>query len=293
MPGTAAHNEDGDHDDRTATQPQAHRRFRERRTIVTIVVGVDGSAVSLQALTWAVAEGRVRDEDVRAVYAWAHAPAGSASPNDAQVAAERRLAEAVAELGDAGGVEQQAVHGHPVDVLVEQSREASLLAVGSRGHGKLGAALLGSVSRACAHHAECPVLVMRDPKGNASHSRTWDSGELIALEIAENARSWKALTRLGLREGAELSLEFVYESGGPASDRVLAEFLHTDRQYKVDVAPEGITGWTPPMPLSPSALDEWVTQMVVAGQEHGGCAFDGWTATISAPRGRRGAQAEH
>lgn len=256
---------------------------------MTIVVGVDGSAVSLQALTWAVAEGRIRAEGVRAVYAWAHMPAGV---NGGQAAAERQLAEIVAKLSDAGDVEQRAVHGHPVDVLVEQSREASLVVVGSRGHGALGAALLGSVSRGCAHHAECPVLVMRDPTGSAASARTWDPDELIALEIAENERGWKALTRLGVSEGAELPLEFVYESGGPAADRVLAEFLQTDRQYKVEVAPEGITGWTPPIAVSPSVLDEWVRQMVLAGHEHGGCAFDGWTATISAPRGRRGARAD-
>ena len=35
-----------------------------------------------------------------------------------------------------------------------------------------------------------------------------------------------------------------------------------------------------PMPVSPAALDEWVTRMVLAGHEHGGCAFDGWTATL-------------
>lgn len=254
---------------------------------MTIVVGVDGSAVSTQALTWALAEGRVRGEGVRAVYVWAHAPAGSAG--EGQEAAERRLAEIVAELSDAHDVEQRAVHGHPIEVLVEQSVDASLVVVGSRGHGKLGSTLLGSVSRGCALHAECPVVVVRDPTGSASRARTWDADELIALEIAENARSWKALARLGVREGAELPLEFVYESGGPAADRVLAEFLRTDRRYEVEIAPEGITGWTLPMPLSPSALDEWVTQMVLAGREHGGCAFDGWTATIS----RRGVQTDH
>jgi nucleotide-binding universal stress UspA family protein len=259
---------------------------------VTIVVGVDGSAVSMQALTWALAEGRVRDEDVRAVYVWTHAPAGSGSPNEGQEAAERLLAETVEELTDAHDVEQRAVHGHPIEVLVEQSVDASLVVVGSRGHGKLGSALLGSVSRGCALHAECPVVVIRDPTGSASRARAWDSDELIALEIAENARSWKALTHLGVREGAELRLEFVYESGGPAADRVLAEFLRSDRQYEVEIAPEGITGWTSPMPLSLSALDEWVTQMVLAGREHGGCAFDGWTATISAARVRRGVQTD-
>jgi len=35
--------------------------------------------------------------------------------------------------------------------------------------------------------------------------------------------------------------------------------------YKVEVDPEGITGWIPPIPVSPSSLDEWVTKMVLRG----------------------------
>jgi nucleotide-binding universal stress UspA family protein len=273
---------------------------------MTIVVGVDGSAVSQQALTWAIAEGKLRHESVRAVYAWhdillaaaGRRPLGAVGDDglarevdEPQKDAERRLAAAVAELSGAGGVEQRTVQGHPIEVLVEQSRDADLLVVGSRGHGALGSVLLGSVSRGCAHHAECPVVVIRDPEGTAARARAVararvsDLDEVLAREIAENARTWEALERLGVHEGAQLTLEFAYESGGPSSDRVLAEYLRDENGYEVEVDPEGITGWTPPLPVSPAALDQWVTRMVLAGREHGGCAFGGWTATISAVRG--------
>ena len=272
---------------------------------MTIVVGVDGSAVSQQALTWAIAEGRLRQETVCAIYAWGHAPVMAAGGrafgppaaetlrrdlDELQKNAERRLAETVAELGEASAVEQRAVQGHPVEVLVEQSRNADLLVVGSRGHGHLSSALLGSVSRGCTHHAECPVVVIRDPEHKAVRARAWHPDEVIARETAKSARTWEALLRLGVVEGVELALEFGYESGGPAADRVLAEFLRRETGYKVEVDPEGITGWTPPIPVSPSSLDEWVTKMVLAGHDHGGSIFDGWTATLSAGRSRRRAQ---
>ena len=58
-------------------------------------------------------------------------------------------------------IEQRVVQGAPAAVLVEQSRDADLLIVGSRGHGGFTELLLGSVSQQCAHHAECPVVIVR------------------------------------------------------------------------------------------------------------------------------------
>ena len=55
------------------------------------------------------------------------------------------------------------VQSHPAPALVEASRGADLLVVGSRGHGEFAGMLLGSVSEHCVTNAHCPVLVLRDP----------------------------------------------------------------------------------------------------------------------------------
>jgi nucleotide-binding universal stress UspA family protein len=52
--------------------------------------------------------------------------------------------------------------GHPAPALVQASRDADLLVVGSRGHGEFVGMLLGSVSEHCVTNAHCPVLVLRD-----------------------------------------------------------------------------------------------------------------------------------
>jgi nucleotide-binding universal stress UspA family protein len=52
--------------------------------------------------------------------------------------------------------------GHPAPLLVEASRGAALLVVGSRGHGEFAGMLLGSVSEHCVSNAHSPVVVVRD-----------------------------------------------------------------------------------------------------------------------------------
>jgi nucleotide-binding universal stress UspA family protein len=52
------------------------------------------------------------------------------------------------------------VEGHPAQVMVEASRDAELLVVGSRGRGAFTGMVLGSVSQHCVQQAECPVVVV-------------------------------------------------------------------------------------------------------------------------------------
>jgi nucleotide-binding universal stress UspA family protein len=142
----------------------------------TIVVGVDGSAESKEALRWALDEARLRHASVRVVHAWS-LPAlgvglGYAPVVDNELieglrqAAEAVVDRTVEEVGGADGVDvdRVALEGPAALMLVEAAKEADLLVVGSRGHGGFTGLLLGSVSQQCAHHGTCPVVIVRGPK---------------------------------------------------------------------------------------------------------------------------------
>ena len=66
-------------------------------------------------------------------------------------------------LGPRPGLESRIEAGDPARALCDVAREAGadVVVVGSRGHGFLRRALMGSVSSHVLHHAPCPVLVVR------------------------------------------------------------------------------------------------------------------------------------
>jgi nucleotide-binding universal stress UspA family protein len=79
------------------------------------------------------------------------------------------LEETLREVGadtDGVAIERRVDQGAPAAVLVEESRGADLLVVGSRGHGGFAQLLLGSVSQQCAQHAFCPVVIVRGTAEN-------------------------------------------------------------------------------------------------------------------------------
>src|SRR5262245_22163162 len=140
-----------------------------------IVVGIDGSDGSGRALAWAVDDARRRgDATVEAVHAWdppilVGSPAGTVAPvpvpSSYDQAARTVIADAI------GTVDTPSVHIEPIVVegpagasLCEQAKGAALLVVGSSGHSAMMEALVGSVSRYCAHHAPCPVVLVPHPK---------------------------------------------------------------------------------------------------------------------------------
>lgn len=134
-----------------------------------IVVGVDGSASSKQALAWALRHADTTGQPVTAILAW-EIPANYGTAAMVLPAAEfadeaqRELKQVVGEVAAAFPnvrVESRIAEGHPAKVLLKEAEHAQLLVVGSRGHGGFVGAILGSVSQYCVTHAKCPVLVLR------------------------------------------------------------------------------------------------------------------------------------
>ncbi|WP_410659269.1 universal stress protein [Amycolatopsis sp. lyj-112] len=137
-----------------------------------VVVGIDGSPLSERALEIAFEEASRRRAHLVAVHAWtdvtyddAFGMARLATQWESLEDDERRLlAERLAgwqEKYPDVTVERVLVRDRPRQTLLEWSAKAQLVIVGSRGRGGFAGLLLGSTSQALAHHAECPVLVVR------------------------------------------------------------------------------------------------------------------------------------
>lgn len=147
-------------------------RVRDR-----IVAGVDGSEHSARALSWAVAEARVRGATIEAVHAW-HAPysmsfAPAAVDFSAFEGAARRLLDQIVDRARVGAadvhIEPVLVPGFAADALLRAADGADLVVVGSRGVGGFRGLVLGSVSHQLAHHATCPVVVVPPVRDGHSH----------------------------------------------------------------------------------------------------------------------------
>ena len=140
----------------------------------TILVGVDGSDQSREALARAAREAALHEARLRVVCAW-DIPSvvfmGGYVPGTDQTVfegfrekAEDIVTQAVAEakrLQPAVPCDGEALQGQPANVLLECAADASLVVVGNRGRGGFASLLLGSTSQQVVHHAPCPVLVVR------------------------------------------------------------------------------------------------------------------------------------
>ncbi len=134
-----------------------------------IVVGVDGSSSSLEALSWAARLADLTGSALEVVTTWEWpASYGWAVPVptdfDPEADIRRTLDSAVDQVRAAYPaltIRPRIVNAHPAPVLVEASKGADLLVVGSRGHGEFVGMLLGSVSEHCSTNAHCPVLIYR------------------------------------------------------------------------------------------------------------------------------------
>jgi nucleotide-binding universal stress UspA family protein len=151
-------------DPQTVPVPQPHRR---------IVVGVDGSNSSIGALRRGARIAAALHTRLEAVAVWRYPDVYGGYMGETVVpdsgefsgGAQAMIDEsATAVFGTEvppwfhGSVRE----GGTAQVLIDESKDAEMLVVGSRGHGGFAGLLLGSVSEAVAEHASCPVLVFHD-----------------------------------------------------------------------------------------------------------------------------------
>jgi nucleotide-binding universal stress UspA family protein len=155
--------------------------------VTRIVAGVDGSPNSARALRRAVEEAALRDGSVEAVYAFpaphrsvadelVRMPIGLGGPLSGGVSPGHDEVRAAQDRADShlDHFIHQALEGvegprpepvavpsdHPAETLIDQSRGADLLVIGTRGHGGFTGMLLGSVAHQAIQHAKCPVLIL-------------------------------------------------------------------------------------------------------------------------------------
>jgi nucleotide-binding universal stress UspA family protein len=180
----------------------------------TIVVGVDGSECSDDALRWAADEASRRQAAVEAVFAWTFpydVPVLGRLADDAKwrERADEKLERLLeTEVGGRSDVEvtRRAEEGPAARALLDAARGADMLVVGARGRGGFAGLVLGSVSQQCVQHAGCPVVVVRHEHVAADPSPKEEAMERIVVgvdgsETARAALDW-ALDEARLRNAA-------------------------------------------------------------------------------------------
>ena len=137
-----------------------------------IVVGVDGSDPSIRALQWAARQAAWSGATLEVLTAWnfpehpaplgivVHVPWPDELIAEARLKLDEVISDSLPDI-DPDRVHAQVIRGSAVPVLLEASRDADLLVVGSHGRGAMAELLLGSVSDRCVRHAGCSVVVIR------------------------------------------------------------------------------------------------------------------------------------
>jgi nucleotide-binding universal stress UspA family protein len=214
-----------------------------------VVVGIDGSSRSLDAVEMAAAEAALRHRPLRIVYAVPGLRAGTAATGPQIDAAEDYQAEAVLVAGKVSSTATMTsglVPGRAVPVLVEASRRPNLLVLGDRGRSGL---LTGSVAVQTAAHATCTVLVVRSPRYNRSGPVVvgvdGSASSMLALEFTAQEASLREAELVALHawsnrsttDPADTALtKREYWSGQEDEQRVLAEVLGGIADRYPDVA---------------------------------------------------------
>jgi nucleotide-binding universal stress UspA family protein len=141
-----------------------------------LVVGVDGSETSLEAVDWAAAEAVLHDLPLHLL----HAAAGHREASDVIRTAVERASKAAPTVR----LSSEVVHEDAISALVGKDRNVFALVLGSTGSGGFPELLLGSVGLAVAARARCPVVVVR---GAAEHRDARFQSIVVGVEDEEGS----------------------------------------------------------------------------------------------------------
>jgi nucleotide-binding universal stress UspA family protein len=131
-----------------------------------IVVGLDASEHSKAALQWALHQaGLMPSGEVVALFSWQmpfYGMPGGFERDELEQGAKALLRQTVAESAPDPPVPLRTIvaEGDPIESLIEASKQADLLVLGTRGRSRFGL-MVGSVSQACSAHADCPVVLVK------------------------------------------------------------------------------------------------------------------------------------
>ncbi|WFE48927.1 universal stress protein [Micromonospora sp. WMMD1155] len=204
-----------------------------------VVVGVDGSPSSLVAAEHAARAALLRSRPLHLVHGFLH-PLGYGvplNPYDLGVPApseeaQKMLERTATELTDRWpglAVEVRQVAGGPGITMIEESRRADLVVVGSRGLGGFAGLLLGSVGTQVAAHAHCPVLVVRPDE----QPIPVDGPVLVGVDGSESSR---LAVGYAADEAARRDVPLVLVHVGPPTEgrTVPEEIEESQAAYRVD-----------------------------------------------------------
>lgn len=149
-----------------------HRRANHQPPAHRVVVGTDGAVSSASVVDFALEAAARHGASLTVLHAWA--PPTSVFPDEVVARHEREhllgMLQAHARRFPGLDVEVKLVDDDPGRALAEESVDAELIVVGSRGHGGLRGFLLGSVSQTVLHDAACPVAVVGPHAGSTELS---------------------------------------------------------------------------------------------------------------------------
>ncbi|GGG25737.1 universal stress protein [Rhodococcoides trifolii] len=222
-----------------------------------IVVGVDGSVSSLDAVRWGTLEALRRHAPLELVTSKVFVPGTYAdavdlrvgSFTDQDVEAKRVLTEAVDVAHDSAdgrtiSLDTRIEFGPAAKVLLDLENTPAMIVVGSRGLGEFTGGLIGSVSTAVATHARCPVAVIKsghigDGPVVVGVDNTPNSQPAIGVAYDEASTRGVDLIAVHAWSDLELGTVFTREADGQWWDSEFAE--------NVSLA-ESMAGWSEDYP---------------------------------------------